>query len=251
MRYFILPLLALSLLMGGCATTHPQDPFEQVNRGIYSVNRMVDKAILKPVAETYKATVPEPVNIGVSNFFSNLHQIVVMTNNLFQLKFHEASQDAGRFLLNTTVGFFGFFDPASEYGIPKHNEDFGQTLGYWGVPSGPYIVLPLFGPSSVRDAPGMLVDWAIDPRSATYDSAIEDAVFGSGQASGWIFTAKILELVDMRADLLSAEKMLESVPDEYIFVRDAYLQRRQSLVTDGANQQDASSTISDDELFAP
>lgn len=225
------------LLLAGCANNHPRDPLEPFNRGVYSFNKMLDDAILKPVAEVYDATVPEPVDTGIGNFFSNLDDIIVFANDVFQLKIEQAAQDGGRVLLNTTVGFLGFFDPATEYGLPKHNEDFGQTLGYWGVGSGPYLMLPLFGPSTVRDAPAMLVDKALDPRMHASAPSTRRLLFG----------VTALDIVDSRASMLGAEKLLDTAAmDEYVFLRDAYLQRRDSFVTDGASAENA---ISDDELF--
>jgi phospholipid-binding lipoprotein MlaA len=236
MAYRLLLLPVLALLLGACATNHPRDPLEKFNRGMYDFNRTLDKAILKPMAEAYKSTVPEPVDIGISNFFNNLGLVTVFTNNLLQLKFKQASQDVGRFLLNAGVGFFGFFDPATEYGVPRHHEDFGQTLGYWGVPSGPYLVLPFLGPSTLRDGSGLVMDWTLDPISTNHDNFAKHTFYG----------INALKLLDTRADLLSAEKLLESVPDEYVFIRNAYLQRRDQLVRDGVDMEPL---ISDDELF--
>jgi phospholipid-binding lipoprotein MlaA len=232
----LLSLLSLVLLLSACASTHPRDPLEKFNRGVYDLNRTLDKALLKPIAEVYKTTVPEPIDTGVSNFFSNLNTVTVFANNLFQLKLKQASQDMGRFLLNSSVGFFGFFDPATDYGIPRHNEDFGQTLGYWGIPSGPYLMLPFLGPSTLRDAPALWVDWMLDPFTGEYDNV----------AKRELYAANTLKLLDTRADLLNAEKLLDSAIDEYAFIRNAYLQRRDSLVRDG---MDVESVISDDELF--
>jgi phospholipid-binding lipoprotein MlaA len=228
---------ALLCNISGCATNHPKDPLEKVNRGVYSLNKMVDRAVLKPVAKVYDTAVPDPIDTGISNFFSNLNDVVVIFNDLMQLKLKQATQDSGRFMLNTTVGFFGFFDPATKYGLSKHNEDFGQTLGYWGVKSGPYLVLPVFGPSSLRDAPGLMVDMTIDPRMQIGRTGTQNTLYGT--------TA--LNIVDNRAGLLSAEKLLDTAAlDEYVFMRDAYLQRRENFVTDGQSVENA---ISDDELF--
>ncbi len=235
-----LPLLLFPVLIAsGCASvsTHDStnDPLEPVNRAIYSVNERVDKAVVKPAAKGYNALVPDPLNEGISNFFKNLNDITVIGNDLLQFKLKQATSDTGRFLLNTIVGFFGFFDPASEYGLPKHNEDFGQTLGYWGVPSGPYLVLPLLGPSSVRDAPALHVDSTIfEPTWYVRKAMTRHVLLGT-------------KMLDMRAGLLSAEKVLdEAALDPYLFIRNAYLQRREALVTDGNLPEEE---IDDDELF--
>ncbi len=230
-----------ALLSGGCATTgnggpgHASDPLEGFNRGVYAFNRDMDKIFLKPVAEVYDAVLPEPVDQGVTNFLSNLNDVMSGLNNLLQFKFEDAGQDAGRFLLNSTVGFLGFFDVASEYGLEKHNEDFGQTLGYWGVGSGPYLVLPLFGPTTLRDGVGMGVDGMSDP--ITYVEHVPTRN-----------TVRALGVLNARADLLDKERILDAAAtDEYSFVRDAYLQRREALVRDG--EVDTSQKISDEELF--
>ncbi|MEM7293776.1 MAG: VacJ family lipoprotein, partial [Pseudomonadota bacterium] len=143
------------LFVGGCATVpqpNPEvDPWESWNRSVYSFNEGLDRLILKPVAQTYREYTPQFIQTGIGNFLSNLGDILVIINDLLQLKFEQAGQDMSRFLLNSTVGLFGFFDVASPIGLPKHDEDFGQTLGYWGVDSGPYLVLPFFGPSTLRE----------------------------------------------------------------------------------------------------
>lgn len=218
-------LIAALMLLSGCATTSQNngvnDPLEGYNRAMYAFNKTVDKAIIKPVAKGYDTVVPEPVSWGVSNFFSNLNEITVILNDLLQLKFGQAFKDTGRFMLNTTVGVAGIFDVASMAGYEKNNEDFGQTLGVWGAEPGAYIVLPIFGPRTVRDTFGLVGDYFTDP--VTY-------VEGPGARNAFRGT----RLVDTRANLLKTEKVLdEAAIDEYIYVRDAYLQRRQYLVHDG------------------
>lgn len=215
--------------VSGCATTSSgstaQDPFESFNRHIFAFNEGLDKVVLKPVAKGYKAIMPEPVNQGVTNFFSNLDDIIVIANDLLQFKFLQASSDTGRFLLNSTVGLLGFFDVASKVGFQKHNEDFGQTLGYWGLGNGPYLVLPLFGPSSARDAFGLATDTFLDPLYY-YATGAE-----SGAQAVAPYAAKT---VDERSDLLGAEKVLDTAAlDKYTYIRDAYLARREYLVYDG------------------
>ncbi len=221
-----LPLLLLCLtLFSGCATVEgpkdPRDPFEGYNRAMYSFNDNVDRAVLKPLAKGYDKITPKPINTGISNFFSNLNDVTVLFNDLLQLKFEQSLSDFSRITWNTTVGLFGFIDVASHMDLPKHNEDFGQTLGYWGVDSGPYLVLPFLGPSTVRDTTGLVADWQIDPL-AEVDSA--DARWG----------LIVLNAIDTRAGLLRASRILDTASlDPYTFMRDAYLQRRKSLVYDG------------------
>ncbi|MDT8403493.1 VacJ family lipoprotein [Sulfuriflexus sp.] len=218
-------VLLLSLVLQGCATvegsTDPEDPFESFNRAMYSFNTTVDKAILKPAAEGYNAVLPDPVNKGISNFFSNLNDVVIIFNDLLQLKLEQGIHDTARVFFNTTIGLLGFFDVASAMELPKHNEDLGQSLGYWGVNTGPYLVLPLLGPSNIRDTVGLIGDAYVDPVN---DINPDDT------RTGLI----VLNVVDTRAGLLSASKVLqEAALDEYLFTRDAYLQRRQNLVYDG------------------
>ena len=168
--FFKLPavmLLSLSLL--GCATNgDPRDPLEPLNRGIYKFNDTVDKAVLKPVATGYKEAMPGPVRTAVGNFFSNLDDVLVLLNDLLQFKLEQAASDFSRLVWNTSVGIAGLIDVATPMDLPKHNEDFGQTLGYWGVNNGPYLVLPFFGPSTLRDTVGTVVDVPIRPGGAAY-----------------------------------------------------------------------------------
>ncbi len=225
---YVLGILLISWIMAGCATPptyNKADPFEKFNRGVFAVNDGLDKIVLRPAAETYTTLVPEPVDTGISNFFSNIDDVVVVANDLLQLKFKQAAADAGRFVLNSTVGLLGFVDVASEFGLPKHLEDFGQTLGYWGVSEGPYLVLPFFGPSSVRDTLGLGADIFLDPRF--YVSNL-----GTKEARS-ILASEAINSVDMRADLMELEELLEvAALDEYSYLRDAYLARRNYLVYD-------------------
>jgi phospholipid-binding lipoprotein MlaA len=216
-------LLLASLLLSGCtstsATNNPKDPFEGYNRSMYKFNDTLDKAVLKPVAQGYKTVMPDRVQKMVHNFFSNIDDIFVTANDLLQLKFAQAGSDFTRVWVNSTFGIFGLFDIADR--LEKHNEDFGQTLGYWGVGSGPYLVLPLLGPSSVRDGSGLAVD--------SYYGVVENIEDIPTRNSLWA-TNKL----DQRVKLLDAETVIEdTVVDRYSFIRDAYLMRRQSLVYDG------------------
>ena len=215
--------ILLAAVLSGCATTNdnPQDPFEPFNRGVYRFNDAVDKAVIKPVAQGYDKVVPQPVQTGVANFFSNLGDVIVVINDFMQLKVAQGVSDTGRFMINSTIGILGFIDVGSDIGLPKHNEDFGQTMGYWGMDTGPYIVLPLFGPSDARDTAGLVVDIVTYPVYYVNDSAVRAALYGT-------------DTVSDRDQLLQAEKVLDQAAlDQYQFVRDAYLQRRLNLVHDG------------------
>lgn len=224
-------VLLITVLCGlsGCATTN-KDPLEGVNRGIYKFNDVADKYALKPVAKAYKAVAPEPVRTGISNFFSNLGTLTTIVNDLLQLKFAQAFTDAGRFVINTTFGIAGFIDVAGKDGIPKHNEDFGQTLGYWGVGSGPYLVLPILGPSTVRDAGGLAFDTVTsDPITYLHNT-------GQIRAHNQV---RLVQFIDRRTQLLDAKDMVDDASiDPYAFMRDAYLQRRASLIQDGLVPQE-------------
>ncbi len=216
-------LFTVVLALTGCASTQTasNDPLEGYNRAMYKFNDAVDTVILKPVAQGYDTIVPAPISQAISNFFSNLNDISVIINDLLQGKMEQAADDTGRFLLNSTVGFAGILDVATDAGLKKNNEDFGQTLGSWGVDSGAYVVLPLFGPRTVRDSFGLVGDYYSDPVTYTEGPGAENALRGT-------------RLVDQRATLLKAEKVLdEAAYDEYVYIRDAYLQRRLNLIYDG------------------
>jgi phospholipid-binding lipoprotein MlaA len=233
-------VLALcTMLFTGCATIegppNPDDPYESFNRSMYTFNDTLDTYVLKPVAKGYQAITPDPVDKGISNFFSNLDDVLVMFNDLFQFKFGQAASDTARFVVNSTIGLLGFIDVATDFGLPKHNEDFGQTMGYWGIESGPYLVLPFFGPSSVRDGVGLVVDTTMD-HELYYDNMSDAHRRG-------LFAVKV---IDKRADLLKATNIIEdTAPDPYSFIRDAWMQRRQNLVYDGSPPDD----FNEDDLF--
>lgn len=218
-------LLTGALVLGGCASSGanqtPGDPFEGYNRAMFSFNDGVDRAVLKPVATAYKDVTPSFVQTGVSNFFGNIGDVWTMINNFLQGKVENGLNDFMRIALNTTFGFGGVLDIASEAGLQKHNEDFGQTLGTWGVSSGPYVVLPLLGPSTLRDTAGLPADIYGNPW--TYVTPVDVRNTGA-----------VVRVVDQRATLLGATNLMEEAAlDRYSFMRDAYLQRRQSLVYDG------------------
>jgi phospholipid-binding lipoprotein MlaA len=214
---------ALSVpLLSGCATTgDPRDPFEPMNRAVYRFNDELDKAVTRPVAEAYRHFVPPVVRTGIDNFFSNLNDVLVALNNALQGKVPDAINDLGRVAVNTTLGVLGFRDVATGLGVQKNNEDFGQTLGRWGFGDGPYIVLPILGPSSVRDTFGWAGDIYTHPLIAVDNVNVRNSLIG-------------LRFVTVRADLIEATNILETAAlDPYEFVRDAYLQRRRNLVYDG------------------
>ena len=217
-------VLALSLLSAGCATdpyADPRDPFEEYNRASDSFNQMMDRMLFTPLASGYNYIMPAPVNRGVTNFFNNLGDVRSALNNLLQLKVGRAFSDVGRVAVNSTLGILGLMDVASNMNLPRYNEDFGQTLGVWGVGSGPYIVMPFFGPSSVRDGVGIVVDFFADP-----------IFYLDKRSTRWSLWG--LQLIDTRADLLNASRIVDQAAlDPYSFIRDAYLQRREGLVHDG------------------
>jgi phospholipid-binding lipoprotein MlaA len=220
----IASLLSLTML-SGCATQSNKDPLEGINRGVYKFNDVADKALIKPVAMAYKAVAPSPVRTGVNNFFNNLGSITTVLNDLLQLKFANAFTDAGRFVINTTFGLAGFIDVAGMDKIENHKEDFGQTLGHWGVGDGAYLVLPFLGPSSVRDTTGLVFD------SATTDPITYTHNIGEIRTHNQLRAAQFL---DKRTELLTATDLVDEASlDPYAFTRDAYLQRRASLVQDG------------------
>ena len=212
------------------ATASEMDPFESVNRVIYTVNDKVDRAVFKPLAQGYEFVLPVQVRACVSNVFGNIADVPASLNNFLQGKFRDGGSDLCRVGVNTTVGVLGCFDIATRWGFDKHNEDFGQTLGVWGVPSGPYLVLPLFGPSTVRDASALLVDSQTDLTRYINDIPVRNISYG-------------VRLVDKRAAALDTTNFIDNAAlDPYVFVRDAYLARRRSLVLDGKSPPAATDT---------
>ncbi len=225
-----LGLLFAILATTGCAatqhSTEVNDPYEDYNRFMYSFNDKVDRAVTKPIAKGYNYVMPDVVSKSVSNFFRNLDDITVIINDVLQLKINQAIYDTGRFVTNSTIGVLGLFDVATPSGLKKNDEDFGQTLGYWGIDTGAYIVLPLLGPSNVRDTFGLVGDHYTDPLTYVEGPAASNPLYAT-------------RIIDDRADLLSAEKVLdEAAMDEYNYVRDGYLQRRLNLVHDGNPPED-------------
>ncbi len=216
------------MMLSGCASTQyiadERDPWQGFNRSMYGFNDGLDRALLKPAAKGYKAIAPEFVETGVRNIFDNLDDISVAVNNLLQGKVSNSFSDIGRLAINSTIGILGFFDVASSMGLTKHDEDFGQTLGAWGMESGPYIMWPLFGPSTLRDSPSLIVDKAL-LNPLTYVEI----------KTGERIAVVALDVVSVRAELLSLEETVDEIStDKYTFIREAYLDRRDFLVHDGS-----------------
>ena len=206
------------------------DPLEPMNRVIFNFNEVVDDNILEPVAKGYRYVTPDPIEDSVTNFFNNLGEINTIVNSALQLKLDKTVTSSSRFVINSTVGVLGLFDVASSLGIPRHKEDFGQTLGFYGIPSGPYLVLPFFGPSSFRDAPGFYTDVMIEKNISPLYTETHHEERQVIQATN---------VIDTRANLLKATKILDTAAkDKYIFLRESYLQRRAKLITDGKDVQD-------------
>lgn len=216
--------LLMAVLLAGCASgpsANPRDPLEPLNRGVFKFNDAVDAAVLKPVATVYHDVIPRPIRQGVNNVFGNLQDAWSVVNNSLQLKGEAAVDSFFRFSVNSVFGLGGIFDVASEMNIEKHTKDFGHTLGFWGVPSGPYLVLPLLGPSTVRDTAALPVDWQGDIVTGIAEVPARNS-------------ATVLRVVDLRADLLQATSILEGAAlDKYSFTRDAFLQSRRSAIFDG------------------
>ncbi|HEX4869453.1 MAG TPA: VacJ family lipoprotein [Moraxellaceae bacterium] len=220
------PALAEEVATPAAATTpaaRNPDPWEVVNRRVFRFNDRLDRYAFKPVAKGYRKVVPRQLRSGIGNFFRNLKMPVVMLNDLLQGKVRAAGHDVSRFFVNSTLGFVGFVDASSVLGIPRNDEDFGQTLAVWGVPQGPYVVLPFFGPSTTRDTGGLVVDLVTDPVSWEFEEGVT--------ASLWA-----LKVTNTRANLLDVEEIIQG--DRYLFIRDLYLQSRDFAVKDGRVESD-------------
>lgn len=222
--------ILLFVALTGCASTtakNPQDPYESFNRSSFAFNDKLDQVALKPAATAYKAALPQFVQTGVGNFFGNIGDVSTALNNLLQARFNDGMSDVARVLMNTTFGIVGLVDVSTPIGLPKHDQDFGQTLGRWGVQSGPYLVLPFIGPTTTRDALAMPVDLETDPWSYKYPVR-------------WRNVGSVIRVVDHRAYILDSSNLLEDAAlDRYEFVRDAYLQRRESKIYKDPAKQDA------------
>ena len=233
MRLLLLSALILAaLLLSACASESsvPEsssdsdqvnvDPWEPANRAVFVVNHGLDSTILKPIAKGYKKVLPNFLRIGVSNFFSNLRTPLSVVNNILQGKGAAALSDTGRLLLNTTVGIGGLMDPATSAGLEKRNEDFGQTLAVWGVPDGPFVMVPLLGPRTLRDAFAIPLNLFAHPLYHYDNAPVRDKLWGLGA-------------IQVRARLLAADDMINNSYDPYITIREAYLQNRRYLIYDG------------------
>ena len=217
--------VVLTLATSGCATTGPadsRDPFEGFNRGVYSFNEAVDTVVIDPLTGIYRLITPDFVDKGITNFFSNLGEISVIANDLLQFKLGQAVEDSARFVVNSTMGLLGFFDVASKMNLPKNKEDFGQTLATWGMGPGPYLVVPLFGPTTLRDATRFPVDGLLlNPVTYLESDSLRGGLFG-------------LNFIDIKSDLLTSTDLVdEAAIDEYEFVKNAYFQQREVLIRDG------------------
>ncbi len=231
MSTFKVSLVVSSMLfLSACATTgslDERDPWEGFNRGVFSFNETIDDFIMEPVGKVYDFITPDIIDDGVSNFFSNLRQVSVIANDLLQFEFNQAANDTVRLFLNSTIGLFGFFDVASEGNLHSSKEDFGQTLAHWGMGSGPYLVLPFFGPASVRDVAGFAVDRSVFSPIAYVD---DDAT-----RAGLL----TVEYVDFKSDILSTQDLIgEASLDEYDFIKNAYFEKRTSQVNGGGFEED-------------
>ncbi len=232
LKGFILPFLKLisaslvGILLLSCSSnnylSHEKDPFEPLNRKTYAFNNSIDENIARPIAKAYEKHIPQPIQTGVHNFYGNLEDILISGNNLLQLKFKDAATDVGRFTINSTVGVLGIFDLASDYGLKKHNEDLNQTLGYWGVPDGPYLVLPLLGSYNLRGAVSAAVQTSqFAPLNLIQNNNVRNGMF-------------ILDFFDTRVQLLLASDILDSAAlDPYSYVRESFIQRQLNLIHDG------------------
>jgi len=227
-----------ALVLNGCATNinaNPKDPWESVNRKVFEINDSVDQAVVRPVAVAYKDYTPDLAQKGINNFFGNLRDFWSAVNSAFQLKLGQTAELTGRVLVNTTVGVLGLFDAATPLNLNKHKEDFGKTLGYWGMPSGPYLVMPFFGPSTLRDATGFLVDVELNPTfHDVRDVPLRNSLY-------------VINAVDVRKGFLGLEDNLNAIAfDKYSFIRDAYLQRRLYEIYDGNPPDNEDSDASGD-----
>ncbi|NKB64941.1 MAG: VacJ family lipoprotein [Gammaproteobacteria bacterium] len=245
-------LLLVSVLLAGCASTSSKevriisngteetiiaekDPFEKMNRSILKFNLKADKYVLKPVAKTYKKVIPQPVRNGIRNFFSNLREPLNIVNDLLQGNLVQAGRDTGRFVINTTFGFFGLNDVAKYMNLPRNREDFGQTLAVWGVPSGPYLVLPFLGPSNLRDATGLVPEFKYTDAVSEVESPESTYLRG-------------LRIISQRTNLLGADDILDLQPDKYLFIREGYCHQRLNQIHNG-NPPKPENEASEDELL--
>lgn len=232
-------VLALLAVLSGCASQTPKsavnpDPLEGANRAFYGINEGLDRGLVKPIAEVYEKVTPEPARMAVTNFFDNLFYLNVIVNSFLQGKFGQGASDTGRFVVNSTLGLGGLFDVATGMGLPQHTEDFGQTLAKWGFAKGPYVYLPIKGPNSTRDLPDIATSMLLNP--LTYISG------------GILIPIQALRIINLRANLLDETRIRdEAAVDPYSFTREAYLQRREYLIYDGAPPSEGYEDIFEEE----
>jgi phospholipid-binding lipoprotein MlaA len=229
----VLSCLAGAFFLAGCMHkgTNPEDPYESTNRKIHNFNMAVDSALLKPAAKIYKGVLPAPIRSSINNFYNNIYMIPTVANDLLQADWHSASDDAGRFVINSTVGLGGLFDVAAENNLPLHRNDLGLTFARWGDKKSPYIVIPLLGPSTIRDGMGMLFEYTfLTPYPYIDDNAVLYSLIG-------------VRYVDLRSQLLDSEQILNEAIDKYSLIRDAYLQNRNYLITGEKPQDDNSDPL--------
>lgn len=228
-----LAILAMAAAITGCATSSPHDPLEGYNRAMFEFNDKLDQAILKPTAIAYRETAPDPLQIAIGNFFENLSDVWTGANNLLQGNVEDGVNDIMRFSFNSVLGIGGLIDISSAAGMPKHKQDFGTTLGVWGVPSGPYVVLPLMGPSTVRDTVALPADMQADPWAYVDPARVR-------------YVGSAVRLVDKRAAALDAFNLIEEAAlDRYEFIRDAFMQRRESKINQSRERRgDAADNLS-------
>jgi len=212
------------------------DPFEPVNRAIFRFNEVADKYVARPVAKGYQFITPTVVRTGITNFFDNINYPIDIVNAVLQGKFRQAGLDTSRLIINSTVGIFGFMDPATDVGLVRHDEDFGQTLGVWGVPEGPYVMLPFFGPYTMRSGVGFVADAYVSPQTWLFSSSVQSKV-------------NILWMIHRRSSLIGIDKEVQRAFDPYAFVRDAYMQNREYLLHDGNPPEQNFEFDFDDEEF--
>ncbi len=243
MRLVGISLLIATLAVAGCAhrpADDPADPLEPVNRAVFKFNETADKYALRPVAKVYADVTPAPARQGITNFFDNLQEPRNIVNAILQAKFVQAGKNLGRLLLNSTAGLAGFVDVATEVGLEKHEEGLGQTLGYWGVGEGWYLMLPLLGPSTNRDLVGFAGDSFVNP-----------SFYLPGRYDVYSISANAVNLVNTRANFLAADGILQQQFDRYLFVRTAYLQQRWNLIHDGNPPLEGFELPPDEPIDAP
>lgn len=238
MRSFIkFTTLATSIMLSACVAkgTNPDDPYERFNRKVYKFNEGFDKFVLKPPAKVYAAVIPPQVRAGINNVYDNVNMIPTVGNDLLQAEWNLAIKDTWRFIINSTIGIAGIFDPASTYKLPPHSNDMGLTFAKWGDKKSPYLVIPFLGPSTFRDGMGLMFNYAL---LTPYPYIKSDAV---------LYGVLGLRYIDLRSQMLDTDRLMADAIDKYTFMRDAYLQHRQYLMTGESQQQESSALYVDEE----